>query len=476
MTALMMHAKSSIFLLIMLAAAWSLFPAEPEFHGIEPVNPISREEFVARVKASYGFLSAREPKLERGEYAILEKFVPYLEFDTGFALSMIEGLTKNNKNLTASFDFLLGNLYVQSDRLEDAERAYKEAIRKHPDFLRAWKALGLLYMNYEDIDNALKALTRSIQLGDTDPVTFGQIGYCFLINKDYIASLSAYSQAILYDPGNVAWMLGKIAALKALNDFAQANIILREIVRRQPGNASYWMELANNWICLGEPIKAAACLEFLREAGLETRASMEMLGTIYVNESMETLALNVYEFMIGQGDLPNGSSLLRCAEYLQKQGMASEAESLVSIFMKAAPKLGLNEKVAILRYQSLSYERSGDYGQAKEVIEKALEIKPDDGESLIAKGRIEYQLGYGEQALITLAQAEHFTGCASEAAVMQAQILVAWKDYSKAEKKLQAALLNGGDAWVKQCYEEVRLQARKAELDRLADAQFLHGY
>ena len=447
-----------------------------EFEGIKPANPITRDEFEARIKASYGFLSAREPKLDRAEYAILEKFIPYLELDPGFALTMIEGLTKNNENLTATFDYLLGNLYVQSGQLENAEKAYKNAINKHPDFLRAWKAIGLLYMNSEDLVNSMKALGKCIQLGDTDPITFGQIGYCFIAKNDYLSALSAYSQAILYEPGKVDWMLGKVTALKGLSEYEQANVILREIVRHSPDNSQFWMELANNWVRMGKPLKAAACLEFLREGGLQTRASMEMLGTIYMNESMELLAFGVYKSMIETGIPPDGSSLLRCARNLHKNGKGPEAEFLVGRFLDTSPKLDTSDEAAILRYQSQVLEQEQKYEEADNLISKALAIKPDDAAAMIAKGRIAYHLGNTEEALTTLAQAGYFSGYSSESAVLQAQILVAGKEYKKAEKMLHEALLNGGDVWVEQFYDEVRLQARKAELDRLADAQFLQRY
>lgn len=444
-----------------------------EFEGIEPSKPMSKEEYAARIQGSFGFLSEREPQLNQAEYAILEKFVPYLELDPEFALSMIEGLTKNNRDLSASFDYMLGNLYVQSDRLKEAEQAYKGAIGKYPDYLRAWKALGLLYMNHDDIDNSLKALNRTIRLGDTDPMTFGQIGYCFYVKGEYLSSLSAYSQAILYEPEKVEWMLGKVSALKELNDYEQANIILRDMVRRSPKRSNYWMELANNWVRLGKPLKAAACLEFLRGGGLQTSASMEMLGTIYVNESLSTQAYDVYNSMIESGTIPNGSSLLRCARKLQKDGFSTEAEALVSRLMAVSTDLSVSERVSVLHYQCQTLVLAGRHEEARKVIAKALQLKPDDTEAMIAMGRIEYHLGNGAQALIILAEAEHFAEAASEAAVMQAQIMVAEENYRGAEEKLENALLNGGDIWVERYYNEVKLQARKAELDKLAGSQSL---
>jgi len=443
-----------------------------EFEGIELSKHMTKEEFEQRVKASYGFLSGREPELNHAEYALFEKFIPYLEVDPEFALSMVEGLTKNNDSLTASFDYTLGSLYVELGNLEQAELSYKNAIEKYPDYLRSWKALGFMYMDGEDYDNALNVLTKAIQLGDTDPMTFGQIGFCFYLKGEFLSSLSAYSQAVLYEPSNVEWMYGKVASLKALNDFQQANVILRDMVRRNPESAPYWMELANNWIRLQQPLKAAACLEYLRSGDLQTRASMEILGTLYLNEALNEQAYDVYLSMIEGDIMPHDSTLLRCALKLHIGGMEKEAENLVSLYLEASPELSPLAEMAILRYQSSVLEKSEKYAEAKELIEKCLELKPDDSGAMVALGRLEYQLGNTSRALIVLEQAERFSKVASEAAVIQAQIMVASRDYKGAERKLENALVNGGDVWVERYYDEVKLMRRKAELDKLAGSPF----
>jgi len=446
--------------------------AQREFVGIEVDKPLSKEEFEARVKGSFGFLSAREPELNSGEYAILEKFVPFLEEDPEFALDMIEGLSQNNEGLTASFDFVLGNLYVQSLKLDKAEASYKKAIEKYPDYLRAWRSVGLLYMSGDDLENALKAFTKAIQLGDTDPLTFGQIGYCFYKKKEYLSALSAYTQAVLYDPENESWMRGKVATLTALNDFEQSNVILNALVRRKSEIPEYWMELANNWVRLKEPSKAAACLEFLRGAGMETGGSMEMLGMIYVNEEMYPQAYDVYSGMLAKGFDVRGASVLRCAGKLQQSGMGSKAADLLDSFLETVTDLRPSERVGILRYQSRIAEEGEEYAKAKELIVEALSLNELDGESLIALGRIEYYLDDPAAAFVALGKAERMKGVADQAIIIQAQMLAEKKAYDQAVRKLEVALLNGGSEWIRRYYERMRLQATKAEIDRIALSQF----
>ncbi len=457
-----------VILLLLLLPFKVLLAEEPVWNlaGIEIDKPISKAEFEARAKGSFGFLSAREPKLNMAEYAILEKFVPFLEDDPKFALEMIEGLTKNNKHLSASFDYMLGNMYVQSGRIEDAEAAFQKGIAKYPDYLRAWRALGMLYLHTDSLDNALNALTRSIQLGDTDPFTFGQIGFCFYQKKEYLSSLSAYTQAILYEPSNIRWIRGKIASLRGLNDFQQASVLLQEVVRKSPDGAEYWMELANSWMQLGQPVKAIACLEFLREAELQSKESLDLLGTLYVNESLYSQAQNIYESMISKGYAPRGSSLLRCARMLHGSGRAEEANSLVETYLARVDELDERERTSVQIYQVRVAVDAGEFQEAKRLVDDVLRESPMNGEALMLLGRLEYRLGDSVKALLTLEKATRISTVASEALVLQAQIMVESKSYTEALESLERALVLREDEWIQDYYDRVSLLSRRSESDR----------
>lgn len=459
------------FLLLLLASGveaedWNL-------KGIEVGKPIGREEFEARVKGSFGFLSEREPKLNMAEYAILEKFVPFLEDDPDFALEMIEGLTENNKDLSASFDYMLGNMYAQHGRIEKAETAFKNAIGKYPDYLRAWRAIGMLYLHGDSLDNALDALTRSIQLGDTDPYTFGQIGYCFYQKKEYLSSLSAYTQAILYEPGNIRWMRGKIASLRALQDFRQASVLLQELVRKRPDEAAYWMELANCWIRLKEPRNAIACLEFLRGARLGSEASLAMLGTLYVNESLPSLARGVYEEMIAQGYGVSGASLLRCARLLHGNGRMAEADELVSAFLEQESEPSVEERNAVLLYRAGVAEAAGELHDATLLVKEVLNVSPNDGEATILLGRLQYRNGDAVGALLSLERAGRSPEFAAESLVLQAQIRVDQKNFSAALEALESALALGENDWVRDYYSRIAQLAKRSELERIVYSSLL---
>lgn len=254
-----MSQLNRILIILFLTAGISSAVYSQSSDGLAVANPLSKELLESKIKASYGFLSNREPALNQGEYAIVEKFLPFLEEDSDFALEMIEGLTANNPSLTASFDFVLGNLYYQSDRKEDALRSYQKALDKYPDYMRAWRSIGWLSLYEGDYDYALEAFGKAIKLGDTEPDTFGQIGYCYYLREDHISALSAYSQAMLYDPSNPDWLRGNLASLIALGNYPSAIVILESLTRTQPekkNTGELWRIFTSEWTSLPKLLPA----------------------------------------------------------------------------------------------------------------------------------------------------------------------------------------------------------------------------
>ena len=157
-------------------------------------------EFQKRFVASYGVLEDREPELQELEISLLEKIGPMVEENPEFAKSMLEGMLGEETPATATFNFILANLYFNGGALEDALAEYDRAIEKFPTFRRAWKNLGMLRTRNADYEGAVKALVRSIELGDTSPDTYGTAAYSHLRVGNLLAAELAYNAAVMLEP------------------------------------------------------------------------------------------------------------------------------------------------------------------------------------------------------------------------------------------------------------------------------------
>ena len=160
-------------------------------------------EFQKRFTASYGVLEDREPELQELEIVLLEEIGPMVEENPEFAKSMLEGMLGDDSEATATFNFILANLYFNGDAIESAMEEYDLAIGKYPAFRRAWKNLGLLKVRNGDYEGGLKALVRCVELGDTSPDTYGSAAYSHLRVGNLMAAELAYNAAIVLDPNNI---------------------------------------------------------------------------------------------------------------------------------------------------------------------------------------------------------------------------------------------------------------------------------
>ena len=71
--------QKTVRLIAFAAAIMLCIPLMGTAQSISVDKPITESELAKKIQGSYGFLSNREPALNQGEYAIVEKFLPFLE-------------------------------------------------------------------------------------------------------------------------------------------------------------------------------------------------------------------------------------------------------------------------------------------------------------------------------------------------------------------------------------------------------------
>ena len=130
--------------------------------------------FIDRFIGSYAALAQREPSPKPEEIELLKKLVELIPKKPAKATELLEAQV--NSGSSGMIQMVLANLYFQAGRLPEAAEAYQKCVLAYPDFLRAHKNLGLLYLQQGELDKALTALSRSVELGDNDGRTYGLIG------------------------------------------------------------------------------------------------------------------------------------------------------------------------------------------------------------------------------------------------------------------------------------------------------------
>ncbi len=397
-------------------------------------DPTFQKQFLG----SYGFQAELEPKMtpiERGE---LEKIVVVMAIDPDAAATQLKALATPESS--AVFDFTLGNLRFQQDRIEEAGRWYRSAVDKFPSFRRAQKNLALTLVRRGACADALPTLTRVVELGGGDGLTMGLLGHCYVATDQPVSAESAYRNAVLLQPDVLDWKLGLAGSLLKQRKFAEATTLCDELIARFPDRSEYWMLQASAYLGSGATLKAAENFELLARMGKASAATLYALGDIYTNEGMWDSAARSYRRALDRDlDAPLDRPL-RCVEILVQRGAIDQASELLARLTELrGERLDDPERKRLLKLEARIAVARGTGGSAVTVLEQIVSLDPLDGEALLLLGQHYSKNNEPDRASFYYERAEGLDGFEAEARLRRAQILVGQSKYREAVPLIRRA-------------------------------------
>lgn len=462
---------------------------------IRPPAALFRDPaFVREFVGSYGILSDVEPKVSADEQALLAKVAEsfknsrFKEAEAEVVRFIKEASAptdpeKKPVEISPAMVFVLGNLYFQADRFDEAERAFKEAIRRFPRFRRAQVNLAFLYVSRNLFAKAMPHLQQAVELGETSHRVYGLLGYCHLTGKNALAAENAYRQAYLLAPTSKDWKMGLAQALMMQEKMAEAASLLGSLIEESPDDRQLWLQQANAFLALDEKMKAAENLEVLRLKGLADEATLTLLGNIYMDQGQPQLALFSYLAAIDKSERIDVERVLRAARVLSDYGHPEKAEEFVSaVRKKAGDSLAKADRVAMMLTEVRVNQAQGHRDHVGALLQQLTALAPADGEVLLEMGRYHDAQAREEtdEAARALALAEAKThyqlAAANEATAYAAslaygQMLVRERRFVEAMPHLEKALHAKKSDSLDQYVSRVRRAAerQKAKQEREAE-------
>ncbi len=411
----------------------------------------SDPEFLRQFLGTYGVRSEIEPRVTPEERLEFEQVAKLMVTPVGAdkALALLEKSVakavdkKGVSRSSALYDFTIGSIYFQQDNLGAAAEWYDKAVDKLPSFLRAQKNLGLVYVRSNAFDRAIGPLTRAIDLGAADGLTFGLLAHSYVMTEQFVAAESAYRQAMMLQPESTDWKSGLARCLFKERKFEEAAALCGDMIRREPARADLWLLQANAWLSLKQPLKAAENYELLDRAGLASVACLNTLGDIYVNENVPEMAVSAYQRALAkEGASADPAVALRNAEVLVARSAYAEAGGLLARVKEVCgTKLGTAEKKRVLKLEARIAAASGQAGaeQAK-LLEDIVALDPLDGEALILLAQHYAANGAPDKACFLCERAAGLEKYEAEAKLRHGQILVKGGKFQEALPLLKRAL------------------------------------
>lgn len=425
-------------------------------------DPSFRERLAKQFDESYIAETDIEPRVTEDERKEMQAILDLIAAeDMDKAAARLEKEIARNKAVSAVFDFTLANIHFQRDDRDKAVTAYRAAIEKFPKFRRAWKNLSVIHVQQGDFAKALPALTRVVELGGVDAVTYGLMGYAYSSIEAPIPAESAYRMAILMDPATLDWKMGLARSFFKQERYAEAAALCGQLLDEAPDRADLWMLQANAWIGLEQPLKAAEVYELLNHLGESTAESLQMLGDIYVNEELYPLAVRSYIAAAGKDANGSPDRALRSAKALAARGALDETRQLIDgIENHYAGRIESAAQKDLLKIKARLAVADGSAEEEAAILESIVELDPLDGEALILLGQHSARSGDVEQAVFYYERAGGIPGFEADARVRHAQLLVNNGKYAEALPLLRRAQQVNPRENVQEYLEQVERVAR----------------
>ncbi|NDV62136.1 tetratricopeptide repeat protein [Puniceicoccales bacterium CK1056] len=400
--------------------------------------------FVKSFAGSFLPLTDQEPKITEKEADLFKELADLLAINQSVQatekLASAVRSAADPSTVSAALNYTLANLYLQNGRYAEASGQYQEAIRKFPNFRRAYKNLGLALIQNGSYGEAIKALVKSIEMGDGTGETFGLLAFSYLNEGNPAAALEGYRQASLLNPDNREWRIGKAEALMRTERYAEAIAEFKQLIAELPDRFAFYTSIANAYLSLNEAETAGYYLEVLRRRKEAKPAALGLLGDIYVNGGLANLALTAYQDALKSGGFTINKSIRALKAFLQRGFYAEAKVFLAEMEAVHSANLSDEESREVLNLKAQLALAEGENEEAAAILEDVLDQDPLNGNALSLLGDYNQSIGDDESAIYYYERAVQLPDFQREAQLQLARIYVRQKEYAMAIRQLEGAL------------------------------------
>jgi len=341
-------------------------------------------------------------------------------------------------NNSAAYSFLAG-IYRSFDMTDSVLWAYANLARLRPDNYRLLMELGRLQIQNEQYDKAKISFEKSIDINNnaTNILAYIGLGEIYQYNKQLDSAIQVFKEGLEIDSSNIVLHRGLTGIYLELDSLYPAVYHARKLVELSPKDHFAIRRLGSIYYYLDSLQTADSIFTYLNNKGGQHPANYYYLGRIALRQDdypraveeftqLTLLADTAYESWLDLGfaHRRNGDPDKEIVTYQTGLNhMKDEAGAIRLLFTLGATyeQNGRTED-AIATFEEIiakdpNYDPALNYlgymltdqgnklEYAKGLIEKAVEISPDNAAYLDSYGWVFYRLGQYDKALIHLKKA-----------------------------------------------------------------------
>ncbi len=136
-------------------------------------------------------------------------------------------------------------IYARSDRWEDAEKAFRRALKEHPNYWLAYNELGFGLHGQAKYHEAIQAFRAASLAAPKNSLSLSNLGVEYLQIGEFTQALETVKQSLAMDPESSFAAANVSLALRYQEKYEQALPFARKAVQLNPAQDTNWLELAD---------------------------------------------------------------------------------------------------------------------------------------------------------------------------------------------------------------------------------------
>ncbi len=283
----------------------------------------------------------------------------------------------------------LMELYVKMRELEDADRLFKEIVKKSPNNKRAYVLKGTIEMIRANTKSAEKYFQKAIDLGENNVTVMLDLARLYAIDRIYDKAASLLDRAIKQDPDNLETLFRSSVIFIKMNSFNRALDVLKKLETLRPDWAEVKVTIAEIYEyqkkyenAIEEYNKILKLYPLKEKIYLRIAALYQKLGKIKE-------ALNTFNVLI---DI-NPSNYVYYIQTALLQYSQGDLEAAIKTLEKARNNDKVKNNSDICYLLGRMYVEEGKLNKAAEQFEKAVLINPHDISSRLQLAYVYENLG-----------------------------------------------------------------------------------
>ena len=263
------------------------------------------------------------------------------------------------------------NAYLQQNRPEQAEKAFREALALQPEAVGALLGMGRLAIARQQFEQAAEMADKALAIRPKSAEAWAIKGEVDRLRGEFTAADAAFDKALALTPQFLPAMLGSAGANLALGHVEKADKVIDQILRLSPnqpmGNYLHAVSLYRK----GDLDAAAEALQKLLKMMPDHLPSQQMMGAIdFAKRRFEQADYALSRVVEMQpGNIP--AVKLLAATRLQ----LGQNEKVVGL-LEAARAQAPNDS-QLLALLGTAYLRNGQNDEGVKALEQAAEIDPE---------------------------------------------------------------------------------------------------